>query len=46
MQYKLTNEELDTIIDKWSIEWKVLVSIDELLDTKVGLAPIILAEKA
>ena len=36
MQYKLTNEEIDAIIDEWSVEWKISVSIEELLDTEVG----------
>ena len=35
-QYKLTDEDIDAIIDERLVEWKILVSIEELLDTEVG----------
>ena len=30
--YKLTDEEVDSIIDEWHVDWKVLVSVKDLLD--------------
>ena len=45
MTYKLVDEELDAIIDDWTVSWKVLFHIDELSDTKGGSPPIILVEK-
>ena len=35
--YKLTNEELEAIIDEWPLEWKVPVGIEELSDMEDGL---------
>ena len=39
--YKMTDEELDAIIDECLEEWKVSVGIDELSDTKISSPPII-----
>ena len=36
-QYKLTDEELDTIIHEWPTEWKLPISREELSDTVEGL---------
>ena len=37
-QYKLSDVELDAIIDEWPLERKVLV-IKELSNTEFGMAP-------
>ena len=36
IMYKLTDEEVEDIIDDWHIEWKLPFSIEDLSDTKVG----------
>ena len=32
----MNDEEINAIIDEWSAEWKISVSIEELLDIEVG----------
>ena len=45
-QYKMNNEELDAIIDEWTIEWKVSVSIEDISHIESGLPPVIPADQA
>ena len=44
--YKLKYEEIDAIINQWSVEWKILIGIDEFSDTdQAGVPPIIPVDK-
>ena len=36
MQYKLSDEELDSIVEEWPKQWNVIVSEDQLLDPEDG----------
>ena len=44
-QYKIIDEYQDAIIDEQPLEWKVLVSTEELLDPKNGPSLEILIEQ-
>ena len=37
--YKLIDEEVDAIINGWSVEWKVPISVEELPDIEAGPQP-------
>ena len=39
MHYKLTNANMDAVVDEWATEWRGLVSVEEVSDTEAGPPP-------